>query len=291
MIVLHRPETDGKLVGILYFHPISDRKMGGAARKNFNMFRKICGDKALPNVLLVTNMWGSVSPYEGQQREDELKQSNLFFKPALQKGAKITRHHGNGGSAERIIRSLLNNHPLSLLIQEELQQRKELRHTSAAMELSRELHDQVEEHEAKTRGLTEQKEQAKNRGDERVKKELKARIDQLKEKTKKLKGEAKRLVSGLQGLDSLCKREFDRLKEGLLSKAGGLSETEALILAGVVSAVVLAVVVTLAITAPVSLGPTIAIATFFCTGAGVFMKGMAKRGLDVHKINRLPKRL
>ena len=255
------------------------------------MFRKICGDKALPNALLVTNMWGAVRFYEGQQREDELKRSNLFFKPALEKGAKITQHHGDRGSAERIIRSLLNNYPLPLLIQEELHQGKDLINTSAAMELDRELHDQMEEHEEKARDLTEQKEQARKRGDERVKKELKARIDQLKEKTKKLKGEAKRLVSGLQGLDALCKREFDRFKEGLLSKAGGLSETEALILAGVVSAVVLAVVVTLAITAPVSLGPTIAIATFFFTGAGVFMKGMAKRGLDVHKINRLPKRL
>jgi hypothetical protein len=290
MAIPHRPETGGKLIGILYFHPISDRKMGGAARRNFNMFQKICGDKALPNVVLVTNMWGAVSSHVAQQREDELKQSNLFFKPALEKGAKITRHLGDRGSAERIIRSLLNNHPLPLLIQEELEQGKELINTSAAMELSRELHDQMEEHEAKARGLAEQRGQGKGRKDERMKKELKARIDQLKEKTKKLKSEAKRLASGWQGLDALCKREFDRLKEGLLSKAGRLSETEALILAGVVSAAVLAVVVTLAITAPFSLGPTIAIATFFCTGAGVFMKGMAKRGLN-QKTNPFPKRL
>ena len=193
MIVLHR---HGRLVGILYFHPICDRKVGGAARKNFNMLRKICGDGALPNLLLVTNMWGAVSSYEGQRREDELQRSSLFG-PALEKGAKITRHHGDRGSAERIIRSLLNNYPLPLLIQAELHQGKDLVNTSAAVELSQELSHQMEKHETEARGLTDQKEQTKTRKDERMKKELKARIDQLKEKTKKLKSEAKRLVPDL----------------------------------------------------------------------------------------------
>ena len=196
------------------------------------MFRKICGDKALPNALLVTNMWGAVRFYEGQQREDELKRSNLFFKPALEKGAKTTQHHGDRGSAERIIRSLLNNHPLPLLMQEELHQGKGLINTSAAMELNRELHDQMEEHEEEARELTEQKEQAKNRKYERVKKALKARMQSKEESMRKELEEEKRrarkeadgfrkCIAELQSKEESMRKELEEEKRRARKEADG----------------------------------------------------------------------
>ena len=53
-------------------HRISDFRVGGIAKRNFNMFRKLCGDETLRNVVIVTNMWGEVSPAQGAAREREL---------------------------------------------------------------------------------------------------------------------------------------------------------------------------------------------------------------------------
>ena len=44
------------------------------------MLCKLCGDAALKNVVLITNMWSEVPPNVGEAREKEL--SSEFFKPA-----------------------------------------------------------------------------------------------------------------------------------------------------------------------------------------------------------------
>jgi len=46
------------------------------------MFRELCGDSTLKNVILVTNMWGDVSGSVGEARERELARE--FFKPVLE---------------------------------------------------------------------------------------------------------------------------------------------------------------------------------------------------------------
>ena len=60
------------------------------------MFRKLCGDSTLQNVVIVTDMWGGVNPQVGGAREAELVREGIFFKPVLDKGAQIarrTRYH------------------------------------------------------------------------------------------------------------------------------------------------------------------------------------------------------
>jgi len=59
-----------KLNGILYFHRISDVRMQGSAKKNLLMFKKLCGEDALRNVILVTSMWDRVSMEDGNKREN-----------------------------------------------------------------------------------------------------------------------------------------------------------------------------------------------------------------------------
>lgn len=115
-----RFKGDVKLAGVLYFHRISDIRMGGISTKNFGMFRKLFGDKVLRNVVIVTNRWGEVDPRVGERREAELAGDHLFFKPVLAKGARIARHHGTVPSAEAIIRLILENPPLPLRTQEDL---------------------------------------------------------------------------------------------------------------------------------------------------------------------------
>jgi len=65
------------------------------------MFRKLCGDDTLKNVVIVMNMWGEVGQAKGKMREAELK--NKFFKSALNKGAQMLCHDNTVESAHNIL--------------------------------------------------------------------------------------------------------------------------------------------------------------------------------------------
>ena len=67
-----RYEEGSKLAGVIYVHRISDRRFSGIAGRNFKIFRELCGETSLKNVVLVTNMWSEVSRGIGEAREGEL---------------------------------------------------------------------------------------------------------------------------------------------------------------------------------------------------------------------------
>lgn len=98
-------------------HRISDFKMSGTSTRNFKMFCQLCGDSALKNVVIATNMWSGVSEDIGIAHEAELVSNDLFFKPLLDKGGKMLRHTNAPASAHAIIASIIENHPLPLQIQ------------------------------------------------------------------------------------------------------------------------------------------------------------------------------
>lgn len=79
--------------------------------RNFGVFRKLCGEQTLKNVVIMTNMWGRVTPEVGEAREREL--TTQFFKPAADKGAWFLRHLETVETARSVIRAILGNHPLS----------------------------------------------------------------------------------------------------------------------------------------------------------------------------------
>ena len=79
---IHEP-----ISGILYFHRITDNRVGGVATKNMRLFRKICGDAGLSHVLLCTTMWDIVAPSTGEAREHELRDD--FWAPMLAAGAGV----------------------------------------------------------------------------------------------------------------------------------------------------------------------------------------------------------
>ena len=121
--------------------------MGGVARKNFRLFRKVCGDDALKNVAIVTNMWGDVTEEIGSSREKELSESDLFFKPALEKGAKMMRHDNTSESAKRIIETFVGSTPEVLSIQREVvEEKKTIAQTAAGQDLEAELEKQLVKH-------------------------------------------------------------------------------------------------------------------------------------------------
>ncbi|TFK29014.1 hypothetical protein FA15DRAFT_583185 [Coprinopsis marcescibilis] len=134
-----------KLSGLIFIHRISDVRMGGVSTKNFRMFRKLCGESTLKNVIIVTNMWGNVEQEIGEAREAELATQDEFFKPVLDKGAKMMRHLNTVDSAQVIVRQVFPYQAEALQIQKEVvDEKKDLSQTAAADEIDRELKEIAE---------------------------------------------------------------------------------------------------------------------------------------------------
>lgn len=149
-----RYESGRKLNGVIFLHRISDYRMGGIARKNFRLFKKLCGDDALKSVVIATNMWGDVTPEVGEKRENELSTNDLFFKPALEKGAKVVRHDNTLESAYKIIREIMGFPPAALSIQKELvDEHKTIEQTAAGQDLKVELEAQIKKQKEEMDGI------------------------------------------------------------------------------------------------------------------------------------------
>ncbi len=102
-----------KLAGMLYLHRITDRRIQGSALKNLQMFKALCGEASLPNVVLVTTMWNmlgqSADSYDsGVRRENELKTNDHFWGLMEKRGSRIVRHDGDAESALSIVSLLVD---------------------------------------------------------------------------------------------------------------------------------------------------------------------------------------
>ena len=184
------------LAGILYFHRISDSRMGGIPLRNFKMFRKLCGESTLKNVVVVTNMWGGVDPWVGDAREAELMGGDIFFKPLLDGGSRMARHNNTFASAENIIRLVLDNRPLPLQIQVELvDEHKNISETSAGEELNRELNNLIKKKQEDMRIVREEMEQAMRDKDEETRRELVIETEKMQKEIERLRNDAERFTS------------------------------------------------------------------------------------------------
>ena len=112
--------------------------MGGTARTNLNVFKRMVGDESLKNVIVATTMWDGVSQQLGQARENELRSDPRYHKTMLDNGARLVRHDNTAESARQILQFIIDNQPLPLHIQNEMVvEGKELPQTDAAAELNR----------------------------------------------------------------------------------------------------------------------------------------------------------
>jgi len=139
------------LKGILYLHRISDTRMTGSAKKNLFMFKKLCGNEALKNVILLTTMWEKVDPTEGERRQAILENTEGFWGFMIQRGSKAFRHMNNRESALTILKRLVPGCAVSppgkvlLAIQSEMvNENKGLDETDAGKELQGEFRKEYE---------------------------------------------------------------------------------------------------------------------------------------------------
>lgn len=133
-------EDNIKLSGILYLHRITDRRMGGSAKKNLMMFRKLCGEESLMNVILVTTMWEDEYAAIGERREQELIATGGFWGALVEEGAQINRHNNTRSSAMPLLGTIAKSDRVTISIQKEMvSEHKDLNKTEAGIGLNSDI--------------------------------------------------------------------------------------------------------------------------------------------------------
>ena len=175
------------------------------------MFRNLCGETSLRGVVIVTTMWDDIPQSTGEERERELATKDAFFKPALDKGARLARHTGTAESAQAIIRSIINSQSttITLQIQDELSRGLSISETLAGKELGRELFEQMERHRQEMRGLMSEMQEASRMRDEESRHELALERRRMEASIVRLQIDSTNLTKGYR--DALMRLE-ERLR-------------------------------------------------------------------------------
>ena len=175
------------------------------------MFRNLCGETSLRSVVIVTTMWDEIPQSTGEERERELATKDVFFKPALEKGARFARHTDSLESAQAIIRSIIENQttPITLQIQDELSRGLNISETLAGKELGRELFEQMERHRQEMRGLMSEMQEASRMRDEESRQELALERSRMEASIIRLQIDSSNLTKGYR--DALVRLE-ERLR-------------------------------------------------------------------------------
>ena len=133
-------EAGVSLKGVIYLHRISDVRYSGSSVKTLDIFKKICGNLALSNVLLVSTRWNEVDEAVGTHREQQLRDE--FWAYMLGHGSTMARFHGDRGSANGIASQLVSRQSIVLELQRELvQEGKPLNQTVAGAFVNDDLSD------------------------------------------------------------------------------------------------------------------------------------------------------
>ena len=147
-------EAGVSLKGVIYLHRITDVRYQGSSLKALNIFKKICGQLALKNVLLVTTRWNEVDEAVGASREKQLRED--FWAYMLSNGSTMTRFHGTKDSAMVIVSELMSKQTIVLELQRELvDEGKTLQETAAGGFINENISELKAQYEQEVRDLDE----------------------------------------------------------------------------------------------------------------------------------------
>ncbi|KAI6133584.1 P-loop containing nucleoside triphosphate hydrolase protein [Pisolithus croceorrhizus] len=203
-----RNKQGARLVGVIYMQRISDLKIGGSARRDLRMFQELCGEEAYENVIVVTNMWGTVSQEDGIAREQELASKDIFYKPILERKGRMMPHYNTQKSAHCILEELVPKEPIVLRIQRELAEGVDITQTAAFRQLDRELSEMAAKHQKDLEKLKDEMFQAEQEMDEETQRELAEEKQKVEDDLLKAQTQASRLASDYQA-------ELRRIEEKL----------------------------------------------------------------------------
>lgn len=128
-----------KINGIIYLHSISAPRMEGSALRSLRMFRMLCGDDFLQNVILGTTFWDIVDLETGTSREKELLETDGFFKEMKDRGCDVVRISDDRDECLDLLSRFAAKQPSVMRIQKELFEGKSFEETAAARTVNPEL--------------------------------------------------------------------------------------------------------------------------------------------------------
>lgn len=190
---------------------------------NIRMFRSLCGDKNLRNVILCTTGWHQVDQEDGEMREAELMTKGTFWGDMKDKGARVERHFADNAqvsheSATGIAQMLVGMNQIVLQIQEEMMHFKlPLSETSAGKLVKEKIEELEARHKKEMKALREEFEQAR----------LFDNKDDMAEMKKEYEKEIESLKAAHKELEKLMKADQQQMRESItrleaeLSKKGG----------------------------------------------------------------------
>jgi hypothetical protein len=128
-----------RLRGAIYLHRIQDVRMEGSALRSLRVFKRLCGDEFMKNVVLGTTFWDLVSEEVGKAREDELCGSDGFFKSMTDMGCDVVRISNDRDKNLELLDKFKGKSSSVMSIQQELFDGKSIAESAAAKEISQEL--------------------------------------------------------------------------------------------------------------------------------------------------------
>ena len=153
-----------ELSGIIYLHSISDVRMTRSSLQNLRMFRKLCGDDNLQNVILATTKWGTTPENDALAREKELCDNNEFWGLMIKDRALVERFENTKESARYLVEKILKTgkETFTPKIQHEVvEQGKKLSDTDAGAFIDEALIEQAKKHQEEVNALREEQERAR----------------------------------------------------------------------------------------------------------------------------------
>ncbi|KAG8828363.1 hypothetical protein FRC19_006461 [Serendipita sp. 401] len=172
---------------ILYLHRISDNRMAGSILRELRVFKGMCGDTAIPSVVLVTTMWSLVNKVVGEARLSELKET--FWKEFRDAGCKFERFEDSEASARQIAFGSTENgegtaldkkEPMKLLIVSEIVEKgSKLTDTVAGTPLEQHLQTMVHDEREGNRRLKQASKGVSNPAPKKIaiKSEIQVNVD------------------------------------------------------------------------------------------------------------------
>jgi hypothetical protein len=167
-------KREERLGGILFLHPISATRLSGGARRNLDMFKKLCGKGCFPSVTLATTHWDEVRPEVGGAREQQLQTTDGMWLDMIQSGSHYMRHNGKKESSLEILEYMITHRrDFTAAIQYEMVENGlSLQETEAGQKLACDLLAAQEQHHQEVKALQIQYEEARKRQDYETQQQL-----------------------------------------------------------------------------------------------------------------------
>jgi hypothetical protein len=214
-----------KLSGIIYLQSIQDPRMYGSSLRNLKMFKNLCGESPLKNVVLATNRWEDARAC-GQERqafgkESELKNRNEFWQPLLKRGSQMLRCENTHESATAIVRLFFDKEPEALQIQTELvEQDKKLVDTQAGAIVNAEAVRVQKMYQQELSQIRREMEDARAAADVEVQEALEQAKKEYELKLNKVCDEQELLRYERRNERRVMQDEFDDLKAAYIRELG-----------------------------------------------------------------------